>query len=62
MVPEGSDELSENNELREFELSGSDCTEWSCGGSGIEKPRMISDHKIGELMSPVCRNLGPPIL
>ena len=26
MVPEGSDELSENNELREYELSGSDCT------------------------------------
>ena len=24
--PEGSDELSENDELREFELSGSDCT------------------------------------
>ena len=25
MVPEGSDELSENDELREYELSGSDC-------------------------------------
>ena len=25
MVPEGTDELSENDELREYELSGSDC-------------------------------------
>ena len=26
MVPEGTDKLSENDELREYELSGSDCT------------------------------------
>ena len=26
MVLEGTDELSENDELREYELSGSDCT------------------------------------
>ena len=25
MVPEGTDKLSENDELREYELSGSDC-------------------------------------